>query len=327
MSGIENWTEKTKPLNPKVRRTIGLLRRYASALLGVAMTALAIFLLYRMLRGYSAADLAAAMAAVSWPHIAGSFIFAAGSYFCLTLFDYFGLHYAGKPLPYRKAALASFVSLSLGHTIGLAALSSGTVRYRYYARWGLGIEEIAKVILFCGVTVGLGLAALAAIALIAAPASVQRITGLSGAQVAALAGACLLFPCVYAGLAAVARKEIRLRAWSFTMPSLGLAIAQILVGTLNFACVAACLHQALTGISQVDFASTVSAYVAANVATLITHVPGGLGVVETVVQHLLPSKNIIGPLLVFRFAYFLVPLALGAILLAISEAMLETRRD
>ena len=57
----------------------------------------------------------------------------------------------------------------------------------------------------------------------------------------------------------------------------------------------------------------------ANATTMITHVPGGLGVIESVVMFLLPGANLIGSVLVFRFVYFLVPLFLGSLTFAVSE--------
>ena len=41
------------------------------------------------------------------------------------------------------------------------------------------------------------------------------------------------------------------------------------------------------------------------------------------VIYLLPGKDLIGPLLVFRFVYFLVPLALGAVTFGMSELLLR----
>jgi uncharacterized membrane protein YbhN (UPF0104 family) len=125
--------------------------------IAVAAIALAAFLLYRTLSRYSWPEIAASVAAIPVHRLIFAAGFAAASYLCLTGFDYLALRYVGRPLPYRKAALASFVALSMGHNIGLAALSSGTIRYRFYSRWGLSAGEVAKVILFCGITVGLGL--------------------------------------------------------------------------------------------------------------------------------------------------------------------------
>lgn len=60
----------------------------------------------------------------------------------------------------------------------------------------------------------------------------------------------------------------------------------------------------------------------ANVAGFVSHVPGGLGVIESVVLFLLPDGDAIGALIVFRVVYFLVPLAIGSIVFAASEALL-----
>src|SRR6266498_2466418 len=123
----------------------------------VAAAGLAGFLLYRIVSRYSLDQVVAAVTAIPLSRLMRAGCFAAASYLCLTGFDWLGLRYAGHPLAYRKAALASFTSLSLGHNIGFAALSSGAIRCRFYSRWGLDAEEVAKVIVFCGATVGLGL--------------------------------------------------------------------------------------------------------------------------------------------------------------------------
>jgi uncharacterized membrane protein YbhN (UPF0104 family) len=89
--------------------------------------------------------------------------------------------------------------------------------------------------------------------------------------------------------------------------------------------VAACLHQALAAVAEVAYPGVASVYVIANATALVSHVPGGLGVIESVVMYLLPQKDLIGPLLVFRFVYFLVPLGLGSILLAVTELFYRRR--
>lgn len=299
--------------------------RIGQAMIAAAAIALGSFLLWRALSQYSYADLKAAVAAVPLARIAASAGFAAASYATLTFFDYFALRYAGKPQPYPRAAYTSFVSLSLGHTIGLAALSSGAVRYRYYSRWGLSAADVAKVILFCGLTVGLGLSGLAGLALFIQPEAAGEMAGLSTGGTYALAAGCLAFPVLYVAVNALWRKPLRVRGWSMEMPGVRLALIQVGIGVLNFLFVAACLHQALLGVHEVGFSAVTSAYVVANAATLISHVPGGLGVIETVIQHLIPGGQLIGPLLVFRFTYFLVPLVMGALMMAAGELVLRRK--
>ena len=295
-------------------------------LIAAAAIGLAAFLIYRTLSRYSLDQLVAAVAAVPAPRLLGAIGFAAASYLSLTGFDYLALHYVGRPLPYRRAALASFTALSLGHNIGLAALSSGAVRYRFYSRWGLSAGDVARVVLFCGITVGLGLLVLGGAALLLRSSLAMEITGLARPVVVAMGIGCLTLPAAYLILSAFAGKPLRIGRWSLDMPPFRLALGQVLIGSVNFAFVAACLHQALAAVAEVAYLGVASVYVIANATALVSHVPGGLGVIESVVMYLLPQNNLIGPLLVFRFVYFLVPLCLGGILLAATE-LFERRRS
>jgi uncharacterized membrane protein YbhN (UPF0104 family) len=294
-------------------------------LIAAAAIGLAAFLLYRTLSRYSLEQLVAAVSAVPVPRLLAAAGFAAASYLSLTFFDYLALRYVGRPLPYPKAALASFTALSLGHNIGLAALSSGAVRYRFYSRWGLGAGEVAKVIVFCGVTVGLGLLTLGGAALLLRSDLAVKITGLTEPAVIALGLGCLAVPTIYLALSLFVHRPLRIRRWSLEIPAFRLAIGQVLIGSINFAFVAACLHQALAVVADVAYLGVASVYVIANATALVSHVPGGLGVIESVVMYLLPQSDLIGPLLVFRFVYFLVPLGLGGILLAVTELVYRRR--
>lgn len=294
-------------------------------LIAAAAVGLAAFLLYRTLSRYSLNELIAAVTAVPMPSLLAAAGFAAASYVSLTFFDYLALRYVGRPLPYPKAALASFTALSLGHNIGLAALSSGAVRYRLYSRWGLDTGEVAKVVVFCGVTVGLGLTTLGGAALLLRSELAVEITGLTHPVIVALGVACLAVPAIYLILSFFVRRPLRIRRWSLQVPGFRLAIGQVLIGSINFAFVAACLHQTLAAVADVAYLGVASVYVIANATALVSHVPGGLGVIESVVMYLLPQDNLIGPLLVFRFVYFLAPLGLGGILFAATELVLRYR--
>lgn len=303
----------------------GSRRKLWTKILAVASLLLAAFLLYRTLSRYTWEELIASVEAVPSARLLASMGFAAASYLCLTGFDWMAVRYAGKPLPWRKAALASFVSLSLGHSLGFAALSSGAVRYRFYARWGLSGQQVAKVILFCGATVTLGLLLLAGVATLARPNSAATVTGLSSGAVLALGLGCLALCAIWLLCAAFARAPLRIRSWEIRFPSLRLAIGQLIIGPLNFALVAACLHQALAAFAEIDYFGVVTAYVLASAAVFLTHVPGGLGVIETVIQFLIPGAQIIGALLVFRFTYYLVPLAIGLCTFLVTELVWRSK--
>jgi uncharacterized membrane protein YbhN (UPF0104 family) len=121
------------------------------------------------------------------------------------------------------------------------------------------------------------------------------------------------------------RGELKVRSWRFTLPPLRLAGLQILVGTVNFAFVAACLHQLLNG--EVGYMETTAAYVVGNLTALVSHVPGGLGVLEATIGFLLGGSASIGALIAFRVVYFFIPLPLGVVSLLASEALLGPNAD
>lgn len=287
-------------------------------LLALAAISLAAYLLYGTLRGHSYAELSELLRSAAPARVAAALGFALGSYACLTLFDFLALHYAGKPLAYPQAALASFTSLSLGHNIGLAALSSGAIRYHFYTRWGLNAGDVAKVILFCGMTVGIGLGTLAALALSLRSDLAAKLTGLPAGTIFVMAIGLVIALAAYLALCVFVRGQWRIGSWELELPSPRLAAAQFVVGPLNFALVAACLHQALASLGKAAYPDVAAGYVLANIASLIAHVPGGLGVIEAVVATILPGAAVVAGLIVFRAVYFLVPLLFGAPLLAFS---------
>ena len=317
-NGKRSWMERLRGWRPP----LGL---SWSAWLGIVSVLLAAFLLYRTLSGYSIQEIASSITSAPAWRLGAAMGFAAASYFCLTFFDYLALRYVKHPLAYPKAALTSFSALSLGHSIGFSGLSSGAIRYRYYSRWGLGVADVAKLVLFCGTTVALGMIALGGIALLLKSQAATELTGFSRTGVVALGVACLASLAIYLALAAWVRQPLKIRKWEIEMPSLRLALAQVGIGAANFACVAACLHQAVSAFADVPYVTVAAAFIIANTAALLAHVPGGLGVIEAVVVNLIPESGVFAAVLVFRVVYFLVPLGVGAATFGISEFMLKRR--
>lgn len=299
--------------------------RLVFRVVAVAAVLFALYLLFQTLRQYTLADITTALRAIPASHLLLGLAFAAASYTCLSCFDALGVRYTGKRLPFYKTALASFVSLSIGHNVGVAALSSGAVRYRYYARWGLTAEDVAKIVLFCGVTVALGLMTLGGASLLLRPQDAADMTGLSRSAVFGIGIASLIAPVVYLVLSAFVRKPLKIKSWSFDLPKLPIAAAQIVVGTLNFAFVAASLHQMLSAFADAGYLKVASVSIIANVAAIISHVPGGIGVLEATVAHILPGAESVAAVIAFRVIYYFIPLAIGLPTLLVSEIMMKDR--
>ena len=309
----------------RLRRLLSI--RWLKPGLAVVGVLLAAFLLYRALSNYSWDEIVSAMKAIPVERAGLAILFAALSYFCLSWFDWLALRYVQSDIPYRRSALASFVALSLGHNIGFAALSSGAIRYRYYSRWGVSAGDVAKIVVFCGVTVGLGLIALGGSACLLRAELTAKLLGISTSLAVMLGLLCLAAVGGYLALSLFLRRSITLAGTKVNMPPPELALAQIGIGTLNFACVGACLYHTIRGIRDVAYFEVVAAYVLSNAASLLVHAPGGLGVLETIMLHLLPGAIVLAALVLFRVIYYLLPLCFGVPLFALSEAMLGRERQ
>lgn len=296
---------------------------YATMVFGFAIAG---YLLYRGLSQFTWNDIVQSVSAIPQSNFLLALAYCAGSYLCLTGFDWAGIRYVKSDLPYPKIALASFVSLGLGQSIGLAGLSSGAIRYRYYSHWGLSTEDVAKVVLLSGVTVGLGLMVLAGIVMVFNPEDTARILKVGPSIVLTFGAALLLAAVAYVAVAAFVRTPVKIRAWTFKMPTARLAIAQIVIGTVNFALVSACLMELMQASENVSYLKAATAYVMGNIAILITHAPGGLGVLEVTVRHVMGNQATIGALIAFRVIYFFIPFFIALPVSLVSEAVFRARK-
>jgi glycosyltransferase 2 family protein len=300
--------------------------KYLQPWLAAAVFAVAAFLVYRALQEYTLSEVLASLGRISWRHLALGAAFTAGSFLCLTGSDALAVRYTNSDLAYPKIALASFTSLSLGHTLGFAALSSGAIRYRFYTGWGLSPGDVARIIVFCGVTVAVGLATAGGLVSVIRPGLVAETFRIAPAAVAATGVILLLVVAIYLGLAAFVHHPIRIRKFELPVPRLRLALGQVAVGTTDLFLVAAVLHQLVSASADIGYFPVAAAYVAANALGILSHVPGGLGVIEAVLLSLVPGANVLGALVAFRAIYFLIPFLIGGAALGISEFLRRRRR-
>lgn len=301
------------------------LKRYHSWI-ALAAFALAAFLVHRALQEYTWSEVLASLGQISLGRLALGVVFTAGSFLCLTGSEALAVRYTGRALPYPKIALASFTSLSIGHTLGFAVFSSGAIRYRFYAGWGLSAGDVGRIIVFCGVTIALGLATVGGLAAVIRPDLVGETFGIAPSAVVSVGLLLLITVAIYLALAAFVHRPIRIRNFELPVPPLRLAVGQIAVATTDLLLVSAVLHQMLSATSDIDFFPVAAAYVTANTAGILSHVPGGLGVIEAVLLSLVPGANVFGALVAFRAIYFLIPFFIGGLVFGLCEIVRRRHR-
>jgi phosphatidylglycerol lysyltransferase len=294
----------------------------------VAIFVAALYVLHAELAQVHLGDVLAAFRAIP----AGAFLLALAltgcSYVVLSGYDVLGLRYAGKDLSYAKTAVASFIAYAVGHNLGLAMLTGGSVRYRLYSRAGLSAVEVGKVVGICTVTFGLGVAAVLAVVCSIAPGEVTAIVHVRDATVRAAGIATLVALGAYIAWNGVRRTPLEIRGIRVPLPGVAMTFAQIALAGIDLAVASAVLYVLLPEGSGISYASFLGLYVIAMVAAIASHVPGGLGVFEAVLVVSAPgvsSDALLASVLAYRVLYYLLPLAVAAVLLAAHE--LGTQRD
>ncbi|MEM7222644.1 MAG: bifunctional lysylphosphatidylglycerol flippase/synthetase MprF [Pseudomonadota bacterium] len=291
---------------------------WVGAGLSIAVFGLALWALHRELAHTTLADILERFSAVPALTVAFALALTGASYLVLTGYDWLAVKYIKHPLPYRTVSLASFIGFAISHNVGMALLSGGTARFRIYSRAGLSAVEIAMVTTVCGVTFAIGAAFVVGLALLLEPA--QRLAELPlpvwlprGLGVALIAGVA-----IYLLLSLVWHKPIKVRHWSLDLPRFPFALGQLALATADLALAGAVLYLLLPESAHIGYISFAGIYVLAIIAGSLSHVPGGLGVFEVTLLHLLPgmaTDDLLGAILIYRVIYFLVPLGFAAILL------------
>ena len=101
---------------------------------------MAVLLANHVLGQYRWADVLARIGTIPRSHLLAAVSLTIGSYFVLTFYDVIALRYAQARLGWPKTAIASFSAYAVGHNVGVATLSGGSIRYRVYSSAGLSAK-------------------------------------------------------------------------------------------------------------------------------------------------------------------------------------------
>ncbi|MGH8295480.1 MAG: lysylphosphatidylglycerol synthase domain-containing protein, partial [Steroidobacteraceae bacterium] len=246
----------------------------------------------------------------------------AASYWVLSGYDVLALRYLRKRLRYGRILFTSFIASAFGHTLGFAAFTGGAIRFRLYASAGVTAVEVATIAAFASLSIGIGLATLAGVSLFLSPAQSAAVLHF-GHDLTFLVGALLLAAVTaYALWSALSRGVLEIRGWALRAPGPTIGLPQVALGVIDLSLAGSVLWALLPAGSHVGFIPFIGAYAIAVIAGIVSHVPGGIGVFETVMLLILrgiPPEALLGSLLAYRAVYYLVPLLFGAVLFGYKE--------
>ncbi len=298
------------------------LRVYAPYLLALLLFGLGTYALYHLLAPVDIHAVAAQIRSTPGHIIALALGSTFAGYLCLAGYDWSALNHIGKPLPLPVVISGGFLAYAFGNTIGLTAVSGGAVRWRLYSGLGLDGYDIAAVSTFTAVAFGVAATLVGLGALAVHPAALASVLPLQASSVRLLAMAAIVAVVMPLIWTSVTRRRLRIGRFELQAPSPRLMATQLMISLGDITFSALTLYLLLPA-GGPDFLTFVAIFSAATMAGVVSHVPGGVGVFETIVIAALPASvgidKIAAALLLYRLIYFLVPFALALVLLAIFE--------
>lgn len=294
-----------------------------STLFGLSLLVLSVWAIANELREYNYRDILNSLAVIPKSRLSWAVWLTAFGYLVMVGYDILGFSYINRSLSWNKIALTSFISSAFSNTIGFALLTGSAVRYRFYSNWGVSAVAIAQVIAFANFTFWLGMFAVAGLLFIINPLKIPTQLHLPFTTVRPIGVIFLLLVATYLLGSIFIQQPLIIRGQEFRFPSLKISLAQIAISSFDWILAAAVLYVVLPTNISLSYLDFLGIYLLAMFAGVVSNVPGGLGVFETIILLILSSKvsaaAVLGSMLVYRVVYYYLPLLLAAGLLGLDE--------
>jgi len=293
------------------------LKTYLWPVIGFAAVGFSGWLLYGELRYTSLDDVWDSLAAIRPHQWILSALSAVVAYSALAGYDHIALLHLRRHVSWLFVTICSFTTYALAHNIGGSVLSGAVVRYRAYGSRGLSAQEVGILVGLCSLTFVVAVVFLAGLVLVIHPNLLERFADLKGLPLSKGAGVVMLL-----GVAAyvfgswLQFKPLKIGTFELHYPALPIVARQLIIGPLEILGAAAIIYFALPGVENPGFLTILGVFLVSFSAALLSHAPGGLGVLELVFIAGLSDMDpasVMAALLVFRLFYLIIPLILAII--------------
>lgn len=301
--------------------TSGSRKRWVLPLLSLAVLIIVAFAIREELRASSYQSVVATLRALPTRMIVEAILATMACYLVLPCYDLLGLRYAQVSIPTRAALTTSWFAYAFSQTLGFAAITGGAFRLRFWTEHGLTTPDVARAAVFSAIGFWIGLLGAGGLALTfetlpaavvaIAPAALLRATGV----------VLLLTLAAYLVLASVRTAPITVAGVAMRMPGPKLTVAQVVVAMVDWALAGTVLWVLLPSGDGMTFAAFLGAFALAQGVGLASHVPGGIGVFDSLMVLLLSpayeTTGILASLIAYRAIYYLLPFLAAAIALVV----------
>jgi uncharacterized membrane protein YbhN (UPF0104 family) len=196
------------------------------------------------------------------------------------------------------------------------------MRYRIYSGFGLSTVEIGEIVAFCTFTYAFGVVAVGGLVALVDTAKVASLLDLPRTLTSGVGLVLIVFIVAFPTVATIWRKPIALGRYRLRPPSWTLALSQIALASVDVVLAATVIYVLLPAELGITFSSFLGVYLVAATASILSLVPGGFGVLESVVMIMTaPTSKAteLAALLAYRMIYFVAPLTIAIVWFAVHE--------
>jgi uncharacterized membrane protein YbhN (UPF0104 family) len=182
---------------------------------------------------------------------------------------------------------------------------------------------VGVLVALCSFTFALGVLILGAFLLILEPEAFDGFVDFLPLSATRATGyAILLLVVAYVYGSSVGMRPLRIGSFVVHYPRLPIVLRQLIIAPLEIAGAAGIIYFALPEVGNPGFLAVLGVFLVSFSAAIISHAPGGLGVLEVVFLLGLPDMDpaaVLAALLVFRLLYLLIPLAAALVVVLLFE--------
>jgi uncharacterized membrane protein YbhN (UPF0104 family) len=300
-------------------------KAYFWPVVGLCAVIFSAWLLYKELRGFSLEDVGEGLAAIPVQGWILATLSSLVAYAALAGYDHIALLHLGRRVPLGFVTATSFTTYALAHNIGGSVFSGAVIRYRAYGSQGLSGQEVGVLVAMCSFTFALAVVVLVALLLFIEPGFFDGFLDYLPVSATRLSGVILMILVgLYVFGSWLQLRPLTIGSFAIHYPRLPVVLRQLTIGPLELVAAAGIIYFVLPAEGNPGFLVVLGVFLVSFSAALISHAPGGLGVLEIVFLAGLPQMDpvaVLSALLVFRLLYLLIPLAIGlAVVLAFERS-------
>lgn len=299
------------------------LKTYFWPVVGLTAIVVSVRALVDELRDLSLNEFLASFQAISlesWLLATGSTLLA---YAALAAYDKLALDHLGHRISLWFITLCSFTTYALSHNLGASVFSGAVVRYRAYRSKGLTAGEVGVLVAFCSFTFTLGTLVLSAIVLILRPNIIERFSEFLPIGMSLTTGGLILaLIALYVLGSLIGLRPLHTRWFQLHYPRPSIVLRQLIIGPLELLGAAGIIYFALPEAGNPGYVVILGIFLASFSAALLSHAPGGLGVLEFVFIAALPEMDpadVLAALAIFRLLYLLIPFVMALVVILAFE--------